>query len=100
MKRYRKLDRFYKRGEFYGLNEEIHVHVLPDEGAFVVNVFNLSDQPRVIRGESSLAGWGLDGTRPYTSDDGFGEVKDRRYQMAVELPPWSARIAYFHSQTK
>jgi hypothetical protein len=98
MKRYRKLDRFYKRGEFYGLNEEIHVHALPEEGAFVVNAFNLSDQRRVIRGEAALARLGLNAKRPYTSDDGLGEVKDGRYQIAVELPPWTARVAYFHSK--
>jgi hypothetical protein len=98
MKRYRKLDRFYKRAEFYGLNEEIHVHALADEGAFVVNAFNLSDQPRVIRGEANLARWGLDAKRPYTGDDGLGEVKDGRYAIGVELPPWSARVGYFHSK--
>lgn len=95
MKRYRKLDRFYKRGEFYGLNEEIHVHALADEGAFVVNAFNLSDQSRVIRGEAILARLGLDSNRPYTGDDSLGEVKGGRYRIAVELPPWSARVGYF-----
>ena len=97
MKRYRTLERFYKRGEFYGLEEEIHVHALAEEGAFVVNAFNLSDQPRVLRGEARLATWGLDPKRPYTGDEGLGEVKEGRYQIAVELPPWSARVAYFHS---
>ena len=33
MKWYRAHDRFYKRGEFYGINEEIHLHVLPGENA-------------------------------------------------------------------
>ena len=34
MKRYQKLARFFKRGEFYGANEEVHFHVLPDEIGF------------------------------------------------------------------
>jgi len=97
MKRYRKLDRFYKRGEFYGLNEEVHIHALADEGAFVVNAFNLSDQTRVIRGEVNLDRLGLDPKRPYAGDDGLGEISDGRYRMAAELQPWSARVEYFHS---
>jgi len=43
--------------------EEIHVHVLADEGACAVNAFNLSDQPRVLRAEANLAGWRLDAAR-------------------------------------
>ena len=30
MRWYRAHDRFYKRGDFYGANEEVHLHVLPD----------------------------------------------------------------------
>jgi hypothetical protein len=52
MHTYHAWERFFKRGEFYGANEEVHFHVLPEENAFVVNLFNLSDQKRVI-------GWAL-----------------------------------------
>ena len=31
MKWYRARDRFYKRGDFYGIDEQIHLHVLPEE---------------------------------------------------------------------
>ena len=31
MRRYRALDRYYKRGEFFGFGQEVHVHVLPEE---------------------------------------------------------------------
>ena len=31
MRWYRARDRFYKRGDFYGIDEEIHLHVLPAE---------------------------------------------------------------------
>jgi hypothetical protein len=95
MKRYRELDRFYKRGEFSGISEEIHLHVLPSENAFVVNAFNLSDQPRVITGEINLASLGLDPERSYDSADGLGTVRDGRYQLSMELPSWSARVAQF-----
>jgi hypothetical protein len=96
MKRYRELDRFYKRGEFYGIDEAIHLHVLPAENSFVVNAFNLSDQPRVIAGEVQLARLGLDPKRAYVSTDGLGKVQDGNFTMAIQLPPWSARVAHFH----
>jgi hypothetical protein len=98
MRRYRQLAAFYKRGEFYGLGEEIHLHVLPEENGFVVNVFNLSDQPRVVAGEISLARLGLDPKRLYTSADGLGAVRDGRYHLSLELPPWAARVAHFESR--
>jgi hypothetical protein len=93
MKRYRQLDRFFKRGEFYGINEEIHLHALPEENAFAVNLFNLSDQPRVIAGEISLARLGLDPKRSYACTDGLGTVQEGRYQVGLEMPPWTARVA-------
>ena len=60
MKWYRARDRFYKRGDFYGINEEIHLHVLPDEKAFTVNVFNLSGEKKTVHGEIDLKTLGLD----------------------------------------
>jgi len=51
MKYYKEFERFYKRGEFYGINEDIHLHVLPGENAFMVNMFNLSDKPQTITGK-------------------------------------------------
>lgn len=60
MKRYRQLERFYKRGEFYGMHGEAHVHVLCNERSFVVNLINLGDDAREISGSLSFAQMGLD----------------------------------------
>jgi hypothetical protein len=70
MKQYRRLERFYKAGAFYGMHEEAHVHALPDENAFVVNLFNLSDADRVIDGSIPVARMGLDPDRWYVSPKG------------------------------
>jgi hypothetical protein len=43
MKSYMNLKRFYTQGIFYGLDETVHAHTLPNEGKCVINVFNLSD---------------------------------------------------------
>jgi hypothetical protein len=45
MKTYMPLKRFYTQGKFYGIDEMIHAHTLPDLGQSVINVFNLTDKP-------------------------------------------------------
>ncbi len=93
MKRYRKLERFYKEGDFYGMHEEAHVHVLPDENAFVVNLFNLSDESRVISGDITFEEMGLERDIWYINpkggrfDPGSGKFSIRRL-----MSPWSAEV--------
>ena len=70
MRRYRRLDRFYKRGEFYGVSEEIHVHALPEENAFVVNLFNLSSESRRIAGSIGMDEIGLARDKWYVNPKG------------------------------
>ena len=64
----------------------------------MVNAFNLSNQTRMISGEIDLKHRGLDPKRNYTSADPLGAVRDGRYQLSVELPPWSARVAHFQGK--
>ncbi|MFH0760199.1 MAG: hypothetical protein V2A67_01695 [Bacteroidota bacterium] len=45
MQIYLSLKRFYTQGVFYGLDETIHCHTLPDLGECVINCFNLEDKP-------------------------------------------------------
>jgi len=93
MRWYRQYDRFYKRGEFYGLSEEIHLHVLPEENAFTVNVFNLSGEKKTVRGAFDLKRMGLDPSRKYVSAEGLGRVENGRFSVEAELPPWGTGVA-------
>jgi hypothetical protein len=95
MKRYRELDRFYKRGEFFGINEEIHLHVLPEENAFVVNLFNLSDQPRTITGSIALDKMGLNANKHYDGSSPWGTVEGGELKVSLPMEPWSAQVAAF-----
>jgi hypothetical protein len=95
MRRYRQLEGFYKRGEFYGLNEEIHLHVLPKESAFVVNLFNLSDQTRTLSGTCSLARLGLDPRKSYRTTTDWATVKNGQFNVTRSMPPWSTQVAEF-----
>jgi len=92
MRRYRELERFFKRGEFYGINEEIHLHVLPKENAFVVNLFNLSDETRQIGGSIELATMGLKTKKQYRSSDPRGTVEQGQFKVSASMTPWSAQV--------
>jgi hypothetical protein len=94
MRKYHELERFFKRGEFYGINEEIHLHVLPEENAFVANVFNLSDQKRTIGGSIELSRMGLKGGRLAAGAENAGSLKKGEWTIRRELPPWSAEMVY------
>jgi len=104
MKRYRELDAYYKRGEFYAMQdvgltepgkiEEIHLHVLPGEGAFVVNLFNLSDKPRRITGGVPVADLGLDPDRWYIVPKGCGfNPSTGWFHVDRRLGPWGTYTA-------
>ena len=94
MRRYRRLERFYKRGEFYGMHEEAHLHVLPEEGAFVVNLFNLADEPHVIRGSISFEEMGLARDRWYVRPTGSRfDPASGTFEISRRLAPWSAEVA-------
>ena len=95
MQWYRARDRFYKRGEFFGISEEIHVHVLPAEKAFTVNVFNLDDEMKTVRGSIDLKTLGLDPSLIYVSADGLGTVDNGRLRVEVALPAYGAKVGEF-----
>lgn len=44
MRTYLPLKRFYTQGVFYGLDETVHAHTLPDLRESVINCFNLGDK--------------------------------------------------------
>ena len=93
MRRYRELDRFYKRGEFFGISEEIHVHALASEQAAVVNLFNLSDPSRKIGGRIAIRDLGLDPARMYSSTEPWATVIGGELRVEREMPAWSAQVA-------
>lgn len=90
MKQYRRLKRFYARGEFYGsatCPEEAHFHVLKDENAAVLNLFNLTTEYREIRGEIAVADLGLDLDTWYFVPQPSVSIADGRLKWSRFLPP-------------
>jgi hypothetical protein len=98
MKYYRQFDRFFKRGDFYGITEEIHLHVLPAEKAFTINMFNLSDKPRTITGKFDLKKAGLENGRTFISSASWAKVDKGMLEVRLEMPPWSAEVTDVQSE--
>lgn len=98
MKCYRELERFFKRGAFYGTSEEVHFHVLADENAFVVTLFNLSDVSRIIVSTIDTKVIGLDADRwyvvPYSHAEGGFDRKTGTFRIARRLEAWSTQFAF------
>ena len=91
MKRYHAVEDLYKRGEFFGLSEEIHVHALGNRIA--VNAFNLDDRSRTIEGSIRLTELGLDPGRAYVFDEPWAHCEDGKLIVKAALGPWGAKMA-------
>jgi len=91
MKRYRAVEDLYKRGEFFGISEEIHVHALGNRVA--VNAFNLDDRVRTIEGSIRLAELGLDPARAYVFDEPWARSADGKLVVKAALGPWGSKMA-------
>jgi hypothetical protein len=97
MVEYSCLSRFYKRGMFYGIHEEAHVHALADENSFVVNLFNLSGENRDIGGQISCDLMGLDKDLWYRTPKGGHFAKDTgEFAVARTLAPWSTELLFVY----
>lgn len=94
MRRYRRLERFFKRGIFYGLAEDIHLHVLPEEGAFVVNLFNMSDTSRLMEISIPFSDLKLDTSKAYIMPKGCRiDPESGNFVLERRLEPWGAQVA-------
>ena len=93
MKTYRRLETFFKRGEFYGINEGIHLHVLPEEDALAINIFNLSDQKKLVQGQIELRLVRLSNITALSSEVDWVSLSGHTLKVAKEMAPWSCDVA-------
>jgi hypothetical protein len=89
MTRYRKLQPWFARGRFVGIDRFTHLHVL-DEGGAVLTAFNLTARPvrRPVR--LALADLGL-GSAPAVTGAPFA-VADGVVTIDLDLPPLSPLV--------
>ncbi len=93
MKRYIELQDFFKRGEFYGINEEIHIHSLTDRQSCVINIFNLSESESVTEGSITLKEIGLEPGKRYSSDKEWVSITSEKITVQKEMGAWDTDLA-------
>ena len=86
MSDYRRLEKFFKRGTFYGLGEMVHVHTHASERGAVINVFNLEDKPAQRKIEFAPAEIGLNAARDFTAKGGALTLRGGHYILEVSVP--------------
>ncbi len=93
MKIYLQFQDFFKRGDFYGINPEIHIHTLPEKKECVINIFNLNDSASVTKGSVGLEEIGLDPSLNYRANKNWISINKGKITVAKEMKPWDADIA-------
>lgn len=97
MKLYIQLQDFFKHGDFYGINEEIHIHSLSEKQQCVINIFNLSDTSKTTQGIITLSEIGLDPKKKYTSDKDWVKISNDRLTVSKIMKPWDTDLAVIKS---
>lgn len=90
MREYLSLKDLYTRGDFYGLDELTHLHVLPNDGRCVLNAYNLTDTPVLREVDIRLNDLGLmEGVRVEGVPH---EASGSRLRIKLEIPPFSPLV--------
>ncbi len=105
MRTYRRLKPYFTRGDFYGVPgcaEQMHVHALPERHSAVINVFNLSDEPRVVEGEVDLGQIGLPPDEWYAHPAPHARIDSGRGRLTISrrLPAWGHELIELRSLTE
>jgi len=88
MATYRRLERFFKRGTFFGIDETTHVHVDATRTAAVINCFNLEDHAVERSVKFNLTQVGLDAGSSYEVRGGSVQSTETRFAIDVEIPAY------------
>ncbi len=86
MRDYRRLEKFFKQGTFYGLDEMVHVHTHPSEPGVVMNVFNLEDKPARRKIGFKFSEIGLPAPKELNASAGDLTRRDDNYILEVSIP--------------
>jgi len=93
MATYRRFESFFKRGNFYGIDEMTHVHVHPTEPSAVINGFNLENHPIEKQVLFVPGNYGLDGKRPLQIEGVQSRRTREGYALTFSIPALGHRLA-------
>ncbi|MBN2579767.1 MAG: hypothetical protein JXB10_12325 [Pirellulales bacterium] len=98
MRSYLPLKRFYTQGVFYGIDETVHAHTLPDLRESVVNVFNLDDKPVDKKIRFRLREIGLPGD-PVQIEGAAFQQSGEEVSLDLTVPARGHRLLKIHTMT-
>jgi hypothetical protein len=93
MATYRKLEPFFKRGKFYGIDEQVHVHVHPSDPAAVINAFNLDSRPAKKQIEFIPGKYGLEWKRRFHIVGARSRRTQEGYALFFDIPALGHQLA-------
>jgi hypothetical protein len=88
MATYKRLEVYFKAGEFYGLDEQVHIHIDPSRSGAVINCFNLEDHEVKRRIGFEPAKYGLDSGGNYQIKGAPAQRTGSRYDIDVTIPSY------------
>jgi hypothetical protein len=101
MRLYKKLKHFFTRGTFYGINQNIHLHVDEDSKLGVITIYNLSSRSKTVEITIDKTKYGLsaenveiyNGINQKISNINPTPNSGNIFQFKVEISPLSPIIA-------
>ncbi len=96
MAAYRRLEPFFKRGRFYGIDEITHVHVHPSEASAVINAFNLGKHPTEREVQFVPREYGLGKGRSLRVFGASSRRTQDAYVFTFNIPPLGHQMAEVH----
>jgi hypothetical protein len=90
---YMRLQKYFKAGTFYGLEESVHIHVHPTEPSAVINCFNLTDKPTEKVVEFFPARVGLNANRTFKIIGPASQPVDGGYRLTFQIPAHGHSLA-------
>lgn len=90
MQEYKTLKDLYTQGDFYGIDEVTHIHVLPEEGKAVVNAFNLTDTPMSREIQIRLHDLGL--LEEVRIEGAQHKITGGKLVLQLDIPPFSPAV--------
>ena len=95
MQTYLPLKRFYTQGVFYGLDETVHAHTLPDLRESVINCFNLGEKPVHKQVQFRPADVGLPPGTVQVEGASF-TAKGNEITMTLDIPAMAPKLVKVH----
>jgi hypothetical protein len=100
MQTYLKLKPFYAQGSFYGLDETVHAHTLPQLRSCLLDCFNLENEPTRKQVTFTLRDVGLSPAQSVKIEGAPFSLADEKISIDLALPARSHLLLKLRAKTE